>query len=69
MPRQHSIPSSPIADASGALRPEWRAYLQRLGQSLQAAAAVSKLDSGTTYTANQLRDTIIALQTALGAGD
>jgi hypothetical protein len=69
MARVHTIPNSQIADSAGNLRPEWRAYLQRLGTSLQAAAAVTQLDSGTTYSADQLRDTIIALQNALGAGD
>jgi hypothetical protein len=69
MPRAHTIPNSAVADERGGLRPEWRAYLQRLGTSLQAAAAVAALDPGTTYNADELRDKIIELQNALGAGD
>ena len=67
MARTHPVPGSSVTDSRGNLRPEWRAYLQRLGTSLTAAAAVTKLDGGTSYSADQLRDKIIELQNALGA--
>lgn len=67
MARVYSIPRGPVTDAAGEMRPEWRAYFQKMSNGLAAAAAVTALDGGTTYTADQLRDKIIELQTALGA--
>lgn len=67
MARVYSIPRGPVTDAAGEARPEWRAYFQKITNGLNAVAAVTALDGGTTYTADDLRDKLIELQTAFGA--
>lgn len=66
--RRFTPPSSPMVNPeTGVMTPEWRAYITKLGATLRDLAEITVLDSATAYTNDQLRDKIIALQTAIGA--
>lgn len=59
------MPNGPIVTTSGIPNVPGRAYLEYIQKVSGAMNDVADLDSSTTYTANQLRDKIIEIMSAL----
>lgn len=65
MPRRYPMPAGAIVQDNGMPTPIGRAYLVGLDNINSAVNDIANLDDGTTYTADELRDKLIELITAL----
>jgi hypothetical protein len=65
MMRRYPFPNGPIVDVNGRPSVPGRAYLEEIQRRTERANTVANLSSGTNYTADQLRDKLIELLSAL----
>lgn len=69
MAQRKTVPADPAVTSDGALAPAHRQFQQNLAKPISDVAELTNLDSATTYTADELRDKVIELMSALGAKD
>lgn len=65
MPRTYQFPAGRLVREDGQPSDGLRAYLEAIQRVTSACNDITKLDSGTSYTADQLRDHLIEILTAL----
>jgi len=65
MAKRYPFPAGPIVDGNGVPTIQGRGYLQGIQDLTQAVNDVENLDGGTTYSADELRDKLIELISAL----
>ena len=63
--KRYPFPYGQMVDENGVPTVSGKAYLQAIQDLTQAIAEVENLDGGTTYTADDLRDKIIEILSAL----
>jgi hypothetical protein len=61
MAQKYLFPRGALVDVNGAPTMQGKAFLTAIEKWSLAISDVENLDSGTTYTANELRDKIIEL--------
>lgn len=69
MAQRKTVPADPATGPDGALNPAHRQFQQSVAKPLSEVAELTNLDSGTSYSNDELRDKIIELMGALGAKD
>ena len=65
MPRSYQMPAGRLVREDGIVTAAGRSYLEAIQRVTSACNDITKLDSGTTYTADELRDHLIEILTAL----
>lgn len=65
MARRYPFPAGAIVERDGTPSMSGRGYLEEIQKRTERVNDVADLDSGTSYTADQLRDKIIELLGAL----
>lgn len=65
MGKTYQLPKGALVKSDGSPTPAGRAYLIAIQKLTQDVNALTNLDSGTSYTNDQLRDAHIALLAAL----
>lgn len=65
MSRSYQMPAGPLVRADGMVTPAGRSYLEAIQVLTSALNDITLLDSGTSYTNDQLRDHLIEILTAL----
>lgn len=65
MAKTYRFPGGPLVDASGNPTLAGRAYLLAIEKITTEINEVANLDSGTSYTSDELRDKLIAVISAL----
>ena len=69
MARSYQVPAGPLVDDKGNLTPDGRGYLEAIQRITSALNDITVLDSGTSYSNDELRDHLIEILTALQGDD